>query len=175
MQLLHTATLIACVNIYFNNQRQIYLFIFKKRQFDNEPHDCSHSYVTFMTRSRGVRLSLVGKITRGYLWKSLSLLMEVFTPVAWETPGKILKLFTSPPGTRRAASSDCLNRPQANSMCVIDELHLLLNVPPPSKLHTHHTHTQSLCLDGYKWPGVWCLQAVIRKPLGACEGKTKRD
>lgn len=108
--------------------------------------------------------------------ENLPLLMEVFTHVGWKTPGKMLRLFMSPGGTRRAASSDCLNSLEANSMCVIDEVHLLLNVPPSSsKLHTHHTHTQSLCLDGYKWPGVWCLQAVIRKPLGACEGKTKRD
>lgn len=29
-------------------------------------------------------------------------------------------------------------------VCVIDEVHLLLNAPPSSKLHTHHTHSVSL-------------------------------
>lgn len=36
-------------------------------------------------------------------------------------------------------------------------------------------HTQSPCLDGYRWLGVWCLQAVIRMPLGAFKGRTKRS
>ena len=79
----------------------------------------------------------------------------------------------------------------------VDEVHLLFNAPPLSPKHSTHTHThththrqthtnthknihtythtqtQSLFLDGYKWLGVWCLQAVIRKPLGACRGRTK--
>lgn len=72
--------------------------------------------------------------------ESLPLLMEVFTHAGWKTPGKMLRLFMSPGGTRRAASSDCLNSLEANSMCVIDEVHLLLNVLNS----THTTHTLSL-------------------------------